>query len=66
MRIRVNGLEREVREGLTLRELLEADREPVGHALVEVNGAHVHVREYGSRILAEGDHVEIILPAFGG
>jgi len=66
MRIIVDGLEREVREGLSVVEFLTDAGEPVGHVLVEVNGTHLRPAEYTSRILREGDRVEVILPASGG
>ena len=66
MRITVNGMERVVSAALTLQELLEMDEEPIGHALVTVNRVQVHLREYPSRVLEEGDEVDVILPAFGG
>jgi thiamine biosynthesis protein ThiS len=66
MRIIVNDMQREVRDGTTLAELLEADQEPIGHVLVEINGVQLHVHEYDSRILAREDRIEIIYPAAGG
>lgn len=66
MRLTVNDMQREVRDGLTVTELLEEDQEPVGHVLVEVNGIHLHLHQYDSRVLRAGDRVEIIYPAAGG
>ncbi|UCE01555.1 MAG: sulfur carrier protein ThiS [Candidatus Latescibacterota bacterium] len=66
MRVTVNDMEREVRDGLTVAALLEAEGEPIGHVLVEVNGVHLHLREYDSCILKTGDRIEIIYPAAGG
>ncbi len=66
MRLIVNGLERQVRLGLTVAELLTAEQEPRDHVLVEVNGAYVTAGEYEDRVLQAGDRVEIILPAYGG
>jgi thiamine biosynthesis protein ThiS len=66
MRIWVNDLERQVRDGLTVADLLEQDGEPAGHVLVEVNGAFLPVQRYASRVLQDGDRVEVILPAVGG
>ena len=54
MRVFVNDMEREVRDGLTVTALLEAEGEPIGHVLVEVNGVHLHLREYDSRTLEPG------------
>lgn len=66
MRVQVNGEPRELEEGLTVAGLLALDREPSVHVLVEVNGALVPSGRHGVHRLAEGDRVEIILPAFGG
>ena len=59
-------MERTVPSALTLQELLETDEEPIGHALVTINRVQVHLREYASRVLEEGDDVDVILPAIGG
>lgn len=61
----VNGEEREVPEGATILELLEADGEPREHVLVEVNRQYVPRPAYARR-LAAGDRIEVIHPAFGG
>ena len=66
MQVIVNDMQREVRDGITLTELLEADREPIGHVLVEINGVQLHVQEYAARVLESGDRIEIIYPAAGG
>ena len=66
MRIIINGLERQVHQGLTLADLLAAEEEPRDHVLVEVNGAYVPVEKYAGLVLQADDQVEIILPAFGG
>jgi sulfur carrier protein len=66
MKLTVNGLERDLPEGLTVAGLLERDREPAGHVVVEVNGDFLPAAGYRTRELRDGDRVEIILPAFGG
>jgi sulfur carrier protein len=66
MRVTVNGLERDVPDGLTVAGLLEQDQEPIAHVLVEVNGVYLPAARYEEQALREGDQVEIILPAFGG
>jgi thiamine biosynthesis protein ThiS len=66
MHLVVNGERREVRRGLTIKELLDQDGEPAHHVLVEVNGTYLPTREYGERVLVDGDRVEIIRPAYGG
>lgn len=62
----INGLPREIPVGSTVAELLEHEREPARHVLVEVNGVYLPARDYAARVLQAGDRVEIILPAFGG
>ena len=66
MRIIVNDMQREVRDGTTLAQLLEADQEPIGHVLIEINGVQLHVHEYKARVLESDDRIEIIYPAAGG
>ena len=66
MRLIVNGREKEFRDGLTVDALITEGGEPVGQVLVEVNGEYVPTRLQKGRVLAEGDRVETILPAFGG
>jgi thiamine biosynthesis protein ThiS len=66
MQIIINGLEQQVRQGLTVAELLAVEQEPRDHVLVEVNGAYVPATEYDSLVLQAGDRVEFILPAYGG
>jgi thiamine biosynthesis protein ThiS len=66
MVIVVNDERREVRDGLTLLALLEDERTPASHVLVEVNGVYVPLRRGEDREIVDGDRVEIILPAVGG
>ena len=66
MHLLVNGERREVRSGLTIKELLDQDGEPASHVLVEVNGEYLPARQCGDRVLVDGDRVEIIHPAYGG
>jgi sulfur carrier protein len=66
MRLTVNGETRQFRDGMSITELLEQEREPAGHVLVEVNGEYLPARLYVARMLADGDRVEIIHPAYGG
>jgi thiamine biosynthesis protein ThiS len=66
MVIVVNGERRDVREGLTVRALLDEERMPAAHVLVEVNGEYEPLGRGEDRTIAEGDRVEIILPAIGG
>ncbi len=66
MRILLNGLPREVPEGLTVAALLRLEQEPADHVLVEVDGVYLPTAEHAARTLREGQRVELILPAFGG
>jgi sulfur carrier protein len=66
MRLLLNGETRQMRDGLTLAELLDQEREPAGHVLIEVNGEYLPARYYPGRVLADGDRGEIIHPAYGG
>jgi len=66
MVIVVNGEWREVRDGLTVLALLDEERTPAPHVLVEVNGVYVPLRRGEDRKIVDGDCVEIILPAVGG
>jgi len=66
VKLLVNGLEREAAAGTTVAELLAAEGEPIGLVIVEIDGLFIPPGSYGSRLLGEGDRVEIILPAFGG
>jgi sulfur carrier protein len=66
MKITVDGAPLDVRQGMTVADLLKQQGEPADHVLVEVNQIFVPPSEHASRQLADGDEVEIILPAFGG
>ena len=62
----VNGERREVRDGLTVRALLDEERMPASQVLLEVNGEYLPLRRGEDRAIVDGDRVEIILPAVGG
>ena len=66
MVIVVDGERREVRDGLTVRALLEEERTPAWHVLVEVNGVYLPLRRGEDREIVDGDRLEIIFPAVGG
>ena len=66
MKIVVDGEPVEVRDGLTVADLLLQLGEPADHVLVEINQIFVPPAEHATRVLVQGDEVEIILPAFGG
>ncbi len=66
MQITVNGKAMEVREGITLRDLLvELAVEPRGTA-VEINKEIAPRAAHGERLIEEGDRIEIIRMVGGG
>ncbi len=67
MEIIFNGFAEEF-EGstLTVRELLDQTQEDDPAVIVEINGQFVHRKDFGERIIQEGDKVEFIHPSFGG
>lgn len=66
IRIVVNGQERQVAEGRTLRDLL-ADLDLAGTpCAVEVNRAVVPKRRHAEHPLREGDQIEIVTLVGGG
>lgn len=66
MRIVVNGVERELADGLSISALVET--EGIGRVAyaVEVNRLVVPRREHGERALEDGDVVEIVTLVGGG
>ena len=62
----VNGQPRWIAPGCTIERLLEEEGEPADHVIVEVNGRFVPSGDHKTRVLLEGDNVELVLPAFGG
>ena len=66
MKVEINGVEREVPEGIRVSDLLDdLDLEPE-QAAVEVNRVLVPRSERGRTPLAEGDRVEIVTLVGGG
>ena len=66
MRVFVDGLAEEVRNGATVIEVLLDRGEPTSHVIVEINGSFVHPNDYAKRTLRSGDRLEVVYPAFGG
>lgn len=66
MRIRVNGEEREIADGVTVAALLESLGLRAPRVAVEVNLEVVPRARYAERRLAEGDVVEIVSFVGGG
>lgn len=66
IRVLVNGEPLRLREPISLLALLEQLDEPYAHALVERNRRLVRPEQLAGTMLADGDEIEVILPAFGG
>ncbi len=62
----INGEPQTAAPALTLFALLEHLGEPIDKAVVEHNGRYVRRQDLGDVLIADGDRVEVILPAFGG
>lgn len=62
-----NGLELAVPHGTTLSRLLDMMEEPVRpDIMVEVNRKFVHLKQYSTTTVNEGDNVEVIALDIGG
>jgi thiamine biosynthesis protein ThiS len=66
MKIRINGEDREIAEGLNLGGLLESLQIRPGRVVVERNREIVPRDSFGSTLLREGDVVEIVHFVGGG
>lgn len=66
MRVNINGITHMVAEDTGLLDLLADEGIPPKQAIVEVNRQFVSHDDLTGYTLQDGDHVEIILPAFGG
>ena len=67
MKIAVNGFEMRVSHGIVLQSLLEILEEAVRpDTIVEINRRFVHVKDYPTTRLHEGDQVEVIYLDMGG
>lgn len=66
MTLRVNGKEREVPEGATVRDLLAALGLPPGPVAVEVNRDVIPRARHALHFLHEGDRVEVVTLVGGG
>jgi sulfur carrier protein len=66
MKIVINGNEREVAEETIVAKLLLDLAIPPAGTAVAVNGAIVPQVEHESRIVAEGDRVDVLRPIGGG
>jgi thiamine biosynthesis protein ThiS len=66
MKIRVNGEEKEIEDGLTVSRLLEELQIRPGRVVVELNRDIVSREAHGSTLLKEGDALEIVHFVGGG
>jgi sulfur carrier protein len=66
MKIRVNGEEKEITDGLSLARLLEELQIRAGRVVVELNRNIVSREAHGSTLLKEGDALEIVHFVGGG
>ena len=66
VRVRVNGEERRLPPGASIRSLLEELRVSTPRVAVERNREIVPKAEYGSTLLSEGDELEVVEFVGGG
>ena len=66
MRILVNGERVDCGEARTVDELIQRHQLSPETTLVEFNGRALHRREWPTRLLQEGDRLEILRVAAGG
>lgn len=66
MRIRLNGKDREVSRGLTVRSLLEELELHPGMVVVELNRQILEREGYGDVPVSEGDAIELVHFVGGG
>jgi len=66
MKIRVNGEEKEIADGLNVARLLEELQIRPGRVVVELNRNIVSREAHGSTLLKEGDAIEIVHFVGGG
>lgn len=66
LRLTLNGEPREVPSGTTVAALLAQLRVGTGAVAVEINAEVVRRAEHGTRVLANGDQVEIVTFVGGG
>ena len=66
MRVRVNGEDRELEEGVSVASLLDSMSLEVNGIAVALNMEIVRRGEYGDTQLSDGDEVEIVRAVGGG
>lgn len=66
MRVKVNGEERQIQAGMTVRALIELLRLTEGPVAVEQNGEVIPRAEHAKTPLNDGDEIEIVHFVGGG
>lgn len=67
MKIIANDLEMEAPSGTTVAQLLDMLGEPPRpDMIVEINRRFIHLKDYASTVISEGDKIETITLDFGG
>ena len=66
MKLKINGEEREIADGLTVTALLEELKIRPARVVIERNREIVAREAYGATHLADGDTLEIVVAVGGG
>lgn len=66
MNVKINGKEKQLDDGLTVRQLLKQLNIPFETVVVELNGDIIYKEEYEKVILKDNDKVEIVRFVGGG
>jgi thiamine biosynthesis protein ThiS len=66
MNIHLNGMKETIPDGLTIRGLMEWDKEADPDLIVEQNGKYIYPRAYDTQMVMENDVIEFINPNLGG
>ena len=66
MRVLLNGLQQDLPEAQTVRQMIEGLGLPPERVAVELNGDIVPRATYGERVLQEGDRLEVVQFVGGG
>ena len=66
MRVVVNGMEREVAEGMTGDELLASFHLSAATLVVELNGHVIKTTDFLDRAMLAGDSIELVTVVGGG
>ncbi|MBC7196669.1 MAG: sulfur carrier protein ThiS [Deferribacterales bacterium] len=66
MKVKINGKEKQLDDGLTVKQLLKQLNIPFETVVVELNGDIIYKEEYEKVILKDNDKVEIVRFVGGG